>query len=124
MGHYPAGAEEPGAQGRANVVYALGQIRTVTGATAFQRMQSCGFKIQWSASWVARQPTDMPGYGTKAGDIAVQVVFDRRAEVAADGRDLVARWFIKKDGVVPNAGWAKAIQTTPYPMNFDRFTRC
>jgi len=124
VGRYPAGQEEPGAQGRANVVYALGQIRTATGATALQRMQACGFKIKWDASWVARQLKDMPAYGTSAGDITVQVVFDRPTPNAALGRDLLARWFIQKGRVVPSSGWAKVIQTSPNPMKIEPPARC
>jgi hypothetical protein len=124
VGRYPAGREEPGEQGRANVVYALGNIRTVAGTSALQRMQACGFKIKWDTSWVARQAKDMPAYGTSAGDVTVQVVFDRQASNAALGRDLVARWFVQKGRVVPNSGWAKLIQSSPSPMKIDPPARC
>jgi len=123
-GHYPAGAEEAGAQGRANVVYALGQIRTATGATALQRIQACGFRINWDKSWVARQLKDMPAYGTSAGDITVQVVFDRQTTPPALGRDLLARWFIQKARPVPSSGWAKLIQSSPSPMKVEPPLRC
>lgn len=124
VGRYPAGAEEPGAQGRANVVYALGQIRTATGATALQRMQACGFRIDWDRSWVARQLKDMPAYGTSAGDITVQVVFDRQTQPPALVRGLLARWFIQRGRPVPSSGWAKIIQTGPSPMKVVPAVRC
>ena len=123
-GHYPAGAAEAGAQGRANIVYALEHIPTTTGQNALQRMQACGFKIQWSTSWVARQSVDLPAYGTAAGDITVQVLFDRKVGEARLGKDLLARWFIQKGRTNPSSGWARLIQTSSYPMSVDPLMHC
>lgn len=116
-GRYPAGAEEKGPQGRANVVYALEHIRTATGQTAMARMQACAMKIQWGESWSARQAADIPQYGTKAGDITLQVIFD-----ASAGKGLTARWLIRNGVAAPGSGWAKLIQTAPKPMPVEHLT--
>ncbi len=123
-GHYPAGAEEPGAQGRANVVFALAQIPTTAGKNAFQRMAACGFVIQGSTSWIARQKADIPQYGTKAGDMTLQVLFNRKAADPALGKDLMARWTIHAGQATPSSGWAKLIQTSPYPMKAEGLKPC
>jgi hypothetical protein len=87
-------------------------------------MRACGFDIQWKDSWVARQRTDLPQYGTRAGDLTLQVVFDRRTKDPKLGKALVGRWFIQNGRPVPNSGWAKLIQTAPRPMPADPPAHC
>lgn len=124
VGHYPAVADEVGAQGRANIVYALRRIPTAVGANAYDRIAACRFRIQWNASWVAREVVANTNFGLRPGDIVISIEFDRPASDPEVAKDNLARWFIRSGKLEPDTGWAREIQTGKYPINRDGLSRC
>jgi hypothetical protein len=124
VGHYPTGAFEAGAQGRANVVYALEHIPTAAGTNAAQRMNACRFRIQWQDSTVTRVEVDNPQYGVSAGDIIVEIMFERPDPNPYVARDNLARWLVTGGKPKPITPWAHEIQLGIAPINKGGQTHC
>lgn len=123
-GHYPAGVFEDGAQGRANVIYALEHIPTTVGTNAFQRMNACRFSVKWRDSTVSRVEVANPKFGLNAGDIMIEIMFDRPDANPYLARDNLARWLVTAGKPKPITPWAKEIQLGRYPINKYGPTHC
>jgi hypothetical protein len=124
VGHYPTGVFEDGAQGRANIVYALEHIPTPVGTSALQRMNACRFRVDWLGSSVSRLQVANPAFGLNAGDIMIEIMFDRPDPNPYMARDNLARWLVTGGKPKPITPWAKLIQLGPYPINKGGQTHC
>lgn len=123
IGHYPSAGEDDGVQGRANLEFALKRIPTAGGVNALERMHRCRFHIQWNVSFVAREVMPNPTFGTKTGDLIIDVIFDQPG--AGDvGRDTLARWFVKSGRLEAGSGWAQRIQSDAGPISMKGLPAC
>jgi hypothetical protein len=103
----------------------LRTVPTITGLSAYGRIEACGIKIERSNF---RQFTAeaMPGQTIKPGDGMLVAVLTLPslpgAEAATAGDDVyrtaVARWYVWKGKVWARNGWAQRIQYQPRPLEW------
>lgn len=110
----------------ADVRAALASIVTATGESALDRMQACGFQINWTRSWISVMPMDEAKAEVKAGDQVLQVQFmapNPPGEPAGRSGEL-ASWRIRDDEPTPTSGWATAIQQKASPLGSEAYLNC
>jgi len=103
----------------------LQTVPTVTGLSAYGRIEACGIKIERS-SFSQFTSEVFPGQAIKPGDgmlvAALTLPSIPGTEVATAGDDLyrtvVARWYIWKGKVWARNGWAQRIQYQPRPLEW------
>jgi hypothetical protein len=113
------------AENDGSVEQTLEAVPTVSGLSAYGRIQACGIKIEQS-SFTQFAPEAFPGQAIKPGDGVLVVMLmlpsipgTETAQVGDDPyRNVLARWYRWKGKVWAQNGWAQRIQFQPRPLEW------
>jgi hypothetical protein len=103
----------------------LQTVPTVTGLSAYRRIEACGIKIERSSfsqftSEAFSGQVIKPGDGMLMAVLTLPSIPGTEAATAGDDlyRTVVARWYVWKGKVWARNGWAQRIQYQPRPLEW------